>query len=178
MGDKFKPIKNATVSFSNVTPIGNASKNKVTPDYRTSGSAALESIATSELSYSGGGGGGMDDILRRLEKVETSLSNMASKEDLRELGHVIRSEMKDQTSEIKDVIQQSLSKVPNEDAIKNIISDKSKNLGLATETFVESQIGKETSKMILWMVGISITVTGVASTILFNVAVALLCKEP
>lgn len=165
---RFKPVKvNSTIvsmdEFKTTKDSGQRTNN------HHFGTAATESAVASEFSHSGGGGGGMDEILKRLAQVESDLSNKVSKEDLRELGHQLRSEIKDQTYEIKETIQKSMEKVPSEDSIKNIIGDKSKNLGLATETFVQSEISKETIKMVLWMVGISITVATAASTILFNI---------
>jgi hypothetical protein len=41
-------------------------------------------------------------------------------------------------------------------------------MGLATETFVGAENSKETLKIVLWMAGISVTVTGITATILFN----------
>ncbi|MEK5419361.1 hypothetical protein [Paenibacillus sp. FSL L8-0708] len=125
-------------------------------------------VARNIKTTDGGGGGGMDDILRRLERVEKELSEKPSKSDLENSELKIKLELKDQTSELKEAIQNSIRDIPKEDKIKSIIDEKSKGLDLATNTYVREQVHKSNSALFKWIIGIAVSIALVFIRQLFS----------
>ncbi|MFB5760202.1 hypothetical protein [Paenibacillus medicaginis] len=127
------------------------------------GHAFREYAATSEYS-GGGGGGGMDDILRRLDKLESQLESKVSKSDLEILDMKLQLNSANQTADLKSFISTELAKLPTEDRVKSIIDDKAKALDLATKTYVKEKTTSLHNKLILWIIGSGITISGLAIT--------------
>lgn len=95
----------------------------------------------------------MDDIIKRLENLEkdfrevkSEIKGLSSKSDLKVLEDTLNKdrsiETLKQTADLKQTILDSISKIPNEDRVKLIISEEIKSQKIASETFVENQVIK------------------------------------
>lgn len=111
-------------------------------------------LAFASEQLNGGGGGGMNDILRRIESLEQG------QKDLRE---ELKNDLKDKASKtdvanaILDLKLYIKENVPNEDRIKTIFSEQLKSHGVATETYVKAQINESNATLMKWIVGIGIS---------------------
>ncbi|MFB5760849.1 hypothetical protein [Paenibacillus medicaginis] len=99
----------------------------------------------------------MDEILRRIETLERDQAELKS--DLKEKPS--KSDLQNSTLELKLFIQENINKLPNEDRMKTLINEQLNSNKIASETFVESKVNKAKLTIIIWAVGIGVTVAGV-----------------
>ena len=138
-----------------------------------------------------GGDGGMSDLERRVQNLETEtqkmreqlseikyqnnailskLENTVSKSDLFQFQNTIISSQSQSInqlpslSDIKVIISEEMKNVPSTNDIKNIISDVITEKKLATETKVENMLMKQRHSTIKYVVGTGIAVAGLIFT--------------
>ncbi|MGG1639830.1 hypothetical protein ACIFQM_00765 [Paenibacillus sp. NRS-1782] len=121
-----------------------------------------ESANTSETPTGSGGGGGMNDILRRIDNLEQGQKDL--KDDLKD--KVSKSDLDKSTLELKLYMRELFEKVPTEDRIKTIFSEQLKSHGVATETFVSNKVGEARLSTILWIIATTIAIAGLIFTII------------
>ncbi|QCT02742.1 hypothetical protein E6C60_2027 [Paenibacillus algicola] len=136
----------------------------------------------------------MDDLRRRVDKLEHSISELktalekhATSSDLRIAQLEIEKKVSSDIANLQDYLKttgdyqhkelkQSLEKmenkfneIPSKGDFKELILDMKGQLNLASKTDVSDSVGKLHIKLVLWIIATMITVSGIASGILIRI---------
>ncbi|WP_409176682.1 hypothetical protein [Brevibacillus fortis] len=116
-----------------------------------------------QMASGSGGGGDMDDLKRRVEKLENKIESIDTRLSGVETNVLL---IKENTKKLESMptsieiqhfisqaITESLKPIPTEDKVKTIVRDIVKSDKVTTEDFVEKTVGKAKLHLIFWYIG-------------------------